>query len=372
MPDAIAVTSADGELTYRQLDERANQIAHALLAHGVHLESVVAVALPRSPELIAAILGILKAGAAYLPIDPAYPADRLEFVLSEASPVVVVTDRATAGSVAGHGLCHLLVEEVTAAGAHPRPALLPDNLAYLMYTSGSTGNPKGVGITHASVTLCAQELVTRFGMKPGGITLASTSVGFDVSVFEIVATLASGGTIDVVQDVLEFGRREAWAGSVVSTVPSAFAELLNDLPEPLAIETVVLAGETLPAELVRRLRQALPETRVFNAYGQTESFYATASRPLSAMDERSNAPIGTPLGGVHVYVLDPDLHLVPRGVAGELYVAGPNIGRGYPAIPGLTALRFVADPLGGVGARMYRTGDLVRWNRDGELVFVGR
>ncbi|GAA3128694.1 hypothetical protein GCM10017687_49750 [Streptomyces echinatus] len=372
MPDAIAVTSADGELTYRQLDERADHIAHALLAQGVHLESVVAVALPRSPELITAILGILKAGAAYLPIDPAYPADRVESVLSDASPAVVVTDSATAGSVVGNGLRHLLVDEVTAAGAHPRPALLPDNLAYLMYTSGSSGVPKGVGITHASVTLCAQELATRFDIKPGGITLASTSVSFDVSVFEIVATLASGGTVDMVQDVLEFARRDTWAGSVVSTVPSAFAELLNDLPESITIDTVVLAGEALPADLVRRLRQALPETRIFNAYGQTESFYATTTGPLSAMDERSNAPIGTPLGGVHVYVLDPDLRLVPRGVAGELYVAGPNIGRGYHALPGLTAPRFVADPFGVAGARMYRTGDLVRWTRDGELVFVGR
>ncbi|WP_439794514.1 amino acid adenylation domain-containing protein [Streptomyces agglomeratus] len=372
MPDAIAVTSAAGQLTYRELDERADQIAHALLAHGVHRESVVAVALPRSPELIAAILGILKAGATYLPIDPAYPADRLEFVLSDAAPAVVVTDSATAGSVVGNGLRHLLVDKVTAAGAHPCPALLPDNLAYLMYTSGSSGVPKGVGITHASVTLCARELATRFAMKPGGITLASTSVSFDVSVFEIVATLASGGTIDMVQDVLELGRRDTWAGSVVSTVPSAFAELLDDLPEAVTIDTAVLAGEALPAELVRRLRQALPETRIFNAYGQTESFYATTSRPLSTMEERSNAPIGTPLGGVHVYVLDTDLHLVPRGVAGELYVAGPNIGRGYHALPGLTAPRFVADPFGGAGSRMYRTGDLVRWTRDGELVFVGR
>ncbi|MFI9525239.1 amino acid adenylation domain-containing protein, partial [Streptomyces narbonensis] len=371
-PDAIAVTSAEGELTYQQLDERADQIAHALLAHDVHLESVVAVALPRSPELIAAILGILKAGAAYLPIDPAYPADQLEFLLSDASPAVVVTDSATAGSVVAAGVRHLLVDKVTAAGAGPRPAPLPDNLAYLMYTSGSSGVRKGVGITHASVTLCAQELAARFAMKPGGITLASTSVSFDVSVFEIVATLVSGGTVDIVQDVLEFGRRGTWAGGVVSTVPSAFAELLNDLPESLTIDTAVLAGEALPAELVRRLRQALPDTRIFNAYGQTESFYATASGPLSTLDERSNAPIGTPLGGVHLYVLDSALNLVPRGVAGELYVSGPNIGRGYHALPGLTAPRFVADPFGVAGSRMYRTGDLVRWTREGELVFVGR
>jgi amino acid adenylation domain-containing protein len=370
-PEALAVTCAGAALTYRELDERADQIAHALIAHGVRIESVVAVALPRSPDLVAALLGVLKAGAAYLPIDLRYPADRLAYVLTDAAPVVVIADSATAGTVAGEGVRCLLMDELTTTGADPRPPLSPGNLAYLMYTSGSTGTPKGVGITHASVTLCVRELAARFGMRQGGVTLAGTSVSFDVSVFEIFATLATGGVVDVVGDVLELGERDSWTGGVVSTVPSAFAELLTGLPEATTINAVVLAGEALPVSLVHRIREVLPETRVFNAYGQTESFYATASASLDTVDDRGNAPIGTPLGGVRVHVLDADLNPVPPGVAGELHVAGPNVGRGYHDLPALTASRFVADPFGGGGSRMYRTGDLVRWS-GGELVFVGR
>ncbi|MFF9899233.1 amino acid adenylation domain-containing protein [Streptomyces longispororuber] len=376
-PDATAVVSQDGvAMSYAELNTRANAVAHELIRRGVGPESLVGVAVPRSPDLVVALLGVLKAGSAYLPVDPAHPAGRLEAVVAEARPALVLVTAGTAPAVPGDHLC---VTGITGAGGDPRDEdrtspLLPDHAAYLMYTSGSTGEPKGVVVTHRNVTACLRDLASRAGVEAGERVLAGTSVNFDVSVFEIFATLCNGGVVEPVRDVLVLAERAGWSGGVVSTVPSAFAELLDRIADKVAVRTVVFAGEALPAALVDRVRRAMPGTRVVNGYGQSETFYATACVIPDAHGGATtgSAPVGTPLAGVRVYVLGPGLTPVPPGTVGEVYVAGATVGRGYHGRPGPTAERFVADLFGAAGARMFRTGDLARRNPAGELEYVGR
>ncbi|MFH8347402.1 amino acid adenylation domain-containing protein [Streptomyces sp. NPDC018045] len=374
-PAAVAVVDETTTLTYRQLDARANRLAHGLIEHGVRPEDVVAVALSRSADLVVAILAVLKAGGSYLPVDPEFPGTRLDFVLNDARPRLILTDASTAAVLPCPGIPRARPDELAVTTAtDPAHHARPDNPAYLMYTSGSTGTPKGVVITHGNVVNGVAQMVDRLGVPAGWRMLAGTSIGFDVSVFEMFTTLTTGGTVEVVRDVLVLGERESWAGGVLSTVPSAFAELADRLPGRVSADAVVFAGEALPAGLVPQARQALPGTRVINAYGQSETFYATAFTVPAHQDgpPTGSVPIGTPLGNVRVYVLGPTLAPVPEGVTGELYVAGASTGRGYHGRAGLTAQRFVPDPYGPPGARMYRTGDLGRWNGDGELEYAGR
>ncbi|MFE9222841.1 amino acid adenylation domain-containing protein, partial [Streptomyces lavendulae] len=376
-PDATAVTDELVSLTYRELETRANRMANALIDRGAGPESVIAVALPRSVELVVAILGVLKSGAAYLPIDPEFPGARLDHILSDANPLLILTDAATAQTLPCSEIPWLRVDtadERAGTVTDPGRRARPDNSAYLMYTSGSSGTPKGVVISHGNVVNGVAGLVDSLGTLPGGRTLAGTSISFDVSVFEMFTTLSTGGTVEVVRDVLVLGERERWDGSVLSTVPSAFGELAERLKGRVTTDAVVFAGEGLSTGLAYRVREVLPGARVVNAYGQSETFYATTftvpddfGRPVE-----SEVPIGVPLGNVRVYVLGPGLAPVPRGVRGELYVAGACMGRGYAGRPDLTAERFVPDPFGPPGSRMYRTGDLGRHNADGQLEYAGR
>ncbi|WP_410660540.1 amino acid adenylation domain-containing protein [Amycolatopsis sp. lyj-112] len=371
-PDAVAVVFEGTELTYRELDDRASRLAEQLAAKGLRPEILAGLAVPRSAELVVAMLAILKTGAAYLPIDPKYPSSRLDFVLSEAKPAFILTDTATAPGLPETGVPLVCLDELGDETARLVPAM-PQNLAYVMYTSGSTGTPKGVAITHAGVVNGVLRLAEVVGAKPGARMLAGTSINFDVSVFELFTSLCHGATVEVVRDVLVLGERDGWAGNVVSTVPSVFAELVDVIAEKSTVDTVVFAGEGLPGSLVKRVREAMPGVRVVNAYGQSESFYASTFTlaPEDDWDGARNAPIGTPLGNLRTYVLSPDLTPVAPGVVGELYVAGA-IGRGYHGRPGLTAERFVPDPFGPDGERMYRTGDLARWNDGGRLEYAGR
>ncbi|WP_165975617.1 non-ribosomal peptide synthetase [Actinomadura rubrisoli] len=375
-PDAVAMVCGDVSLTYRELDERANRLAGVLSERGVGPETVVGLALPRSPDLVAGLLAVLKAGGAYLPIDPRYPSRRLDAILADARPALILTDTETAGILPDDGTPHLHIDRVDLTRDAGRGGVgvraRPGQLAYVMYTSGSTGTPKGVAITHRNVVTGVAGLTPAAGMQAGKRMLAGASVNFDVSVFELVTTLAAGGAVELVQNVLEIGGRDGWSGGVVSTVPTVFAELLDQLPGKIDAEVVVFAGEALPVSLVRRVREAIPGVRVVNAYGQTETFYATTAPALDAGERAAGAPIGTPLPNVRVYVLGPGLRPVPPGAVGELYVAGDTVGRGYRGRRGATAERFVADPFGPAGARMFRTGDLVRWTPDALLEYVGR
>ncbi len=379
-PDATAVVCGDTALSYREIDTRSDGLASVLRSRGVRPDVVVAVALSRSADLVVALLAVLKAGGAYLPIDPEQPAARVDHLLDAAEPTVVLTDRATASSLPDRTATAtrrdaLVLDELSLDTAAPGGAVpggpRPDNLAYVMFTSGSTGTPKGVGITHTCVVNGVRRLAEVVRAGPGARMLGATSVNFDVSVFEIFTALGSGACVEIVRDVLELGERGGWSGTTISAVPSVFAALLDEAPEKLDVDTLIFAGEGLSSGLVRRVADALPDVRIVNAYGQTESFYATTFPLPPGWAETSGVPIGYPLGAMRAYVLGPGLAPVPPGVVGELYVGG-LLARGYHGRPGLTAERFVACPFDASGARMYRTGDLVRRGEGGRLEYLGR
>ena len=395
-PTAVAVVSGNVSLSYAELDARSNRLARYLAAHGAGPGRLVAVATERSAEMIVAVLGVLKSGAAYLPIDPANPADRIAFMLADAAPAAILTSRALATTAPGSasdggqpgardGLTIMLDDPAVQAEVAALPdtavsdadrvaPLLPGHPAYVIYTSGSTGRPKGVTVEHHSAAWFVSWAASTFGADRFRRVLASTSLSFDVSVFEVFGPLACGGCIEVVQDVLVLARG-GWSGSLISTAPSAMAGVLAAAETSATAQTVVLAGEALTGPVLRAVRAAVPGAQVINAYGPTEAtVYATATTgDLAAGPERNDrpVPIGRPLPGAQVYVLDDRLRPVPMGGTGELYLAGAGLARGYLNRPALTADRFVACPFG-TGERMYRTGDLVRWSGDGELEFLGR
>ncbi|WP_369193175.1 amino acid adenylation domain-containing protein [Streptomyces djakartensis] len=381
-PHAPALVCDGRTLTYRELDQRADAVAWELIRRGAGPEDLVLLALPRTEDLVAGLLGILKSGAGYVPMDPQYLEGRARTVLAQAHPRFAVTDTATWRELPHDGLTPVHVDDRAAwrtpAGAPQdtdRTAPLnPDNLAYVMYTSGSTGTPKGAAITHRNVVNGLRELVRVLDTPPGWRMPAGTSVNFDVSVFELLTTLTTGGTAEILPNALALGERDGIDGHILSGVPSVLGELTGHLDKAPDVRTVVLAGDVLPARLVKQLRDALPGARIVNSYGQSETFYATTCS-LPAGEEWTGgdvAPIGTPLGNMRAYVLGPGLAPVPQGVVGELYVAGACVGRGYHDRPGLTAERYVPSPFGPAGERMYRTGDLARWNARGELECVGR
>ncbi|WP_439383761.1 amino acid adenylation domain-containing protein [Amycolatopsis lexingtonensis] len=381
-PDALAVVCDGVELTYRQLADRVDGLARVLRGRGVGVESVVAVSLPRTAELVVALLAVLRAGGAYLPLDPGYPVQRSEFVLDDARPALLITDTGTREKLPRTLPPTLLVddagEQQAEAGALDGGAG-PRNLAYVIYTSGSTGKPKGVALAHANVVAFVAQVTERMGVAPGTRMLASTSVSFDVSVLELFGALSTGGTLEVVRDALVLAERGGWSGGVISTVPSVFAEMVDSLEGSVTADTIVFIGEALPTSLVKRVQKALPGTTIVNGYGPTETAVASTehalaepweSRPWTATD--ASMPIGTALDDERVHVLGPGLRPVPVGVVGELYIAGAGVARGYRGRAGLTASRFVADPLDPAGGRMYRTGDLVKWGDDGLLRYLGR
>ncbi|WP_406359393.1 amino acid adenylation domain-containing protein [Streptomyces sp. NBC_00715] len=376
-PHQSALVADDTTLTFQELNRRADRLAHHLAEHGVGAESLVALSLPRTAELVIALIAVLKAGGAYLPLDPKYPGQRLAAILSDARPALVLTDTATSALLPDHEAPTVLIDTLDLPdppATAPRQAVHTQQLAYVMYTSGSTGRPKGVAITHAGVVNGVLHLADRLGLGPGKRLLAGASVNFDVSAFEIFTTLATGGTVELVRDVLVLAEREHWSGSVISTVPSAFAELLDRISGRTQVDSVVFAGEALPTTLVDRTRQAFPGIRVLNAYGQSETFYATTHTATDTPQDTGaggSIPLGTPLANMRAYVLGPGLTPVPPGAVGELYVGGA-IGRGYHDRPALTAARFVPDPHGAPGARMYRTGDLARFTAEGLLEYAGR
>jgi amino acid adenylation domain-containing protein len=382
-PDAIAVVAAGESLSYANLNARANQLARVLIERGAGPERCVAIAMPRGADMIVAVLAVLKAGAAYLPVDPGYPADRIAFMLADARPVLLVTTSAEGLSMPGVAAV-VLDDDATRTDLRGRPAAdvadnerigapRPGHPAYVIYTSGSTGRPKGVVVTHRSAADLVAWAVAEIGPAALSRVVASTSLNFDVSVFEIFAPLACGGAIYLVRDLLALADDELpGPASLISGVPSVMDHLLaagNPRAEP---DMVVLAGEALTAATARSVAQAFPGAVIANIYGPTETtVYATAWY-CADHDVPRVPPIGRPVANTGVFVLDADLAPVPAGVVGELYVAGAGLARGYLGRPGLTADRFVACPFGGPGERMYRTGDLVQWNSGGELEYSGR
>jgi amino acid adenylation domain-containing protein/non-ribosomal peptide synthase protein (TIGR01720 family) len=361
-PDAAALTGHPETLTYAQLNARANRLARWLVERGAGPDTVVALSMPRSTDLIVALVAVLKTGAAYLPIDPTYPRDRVDFMLDDAAPILVLT------SLNGADLTGYADTDLTDADrAGP---LLPAHPAYVIYTSGSTGKPKGVVVTHAGLPSFAAAELERFDVTPDSRVLQFASASFDASVLEVCMTFAAGACLCVPEPGTLAGEELASAltGLRISHAlisPAALASLEHaDFPD---FRSLIVGGEASGAELVARWR---PGRRMVNAYGPTEAtVMATTSDPLTA---DGIPPIGRPVANTRVYVLDAALRPLPAGAVGELYIAGSGLARGYLRRPGLTADRFVADPFGAPGARMYRTGDLAGWTEDGNLVYRGR
>ncbi|MEZ0071311.1 amino acid adenylation domain-containing protein [Planotetraspora sp. GP83] len=389
-PDLPAVLFEGGSLTYAELEVRANRLAHLLIRRGVGPERIVALALPRSVEIVVAQLAVAKAGAAFLPVDPGYPPERIAFMLADAAPVQVITSAELAPELAAG----LPVREATGVVALGEPAtadalaampghaptdadraseLLLAHPAYVIYTSGSTGRPKGVVVSHRGLASFSAAEVDRYAVRAGDRVLQFSSPSFDASVLELCMSLPVGAALVVPPPGPLLGEQLAEVlaerkvthalipPAALATVP---ADAARELPE---FRMVTVGGDACPAELVELWA---PGRRMINSYGPTEStVVSTWSRPLVP---GRTPPIGEPIWNTRVHVLDEALRPVPVGVAGELYVAGMGLARGYLRRPGLTAQRFVANPFGAPGERMYRTGDLVRWNADGQLEFAGR
>ncbi|MEV7319542.1 non-ribosomal peptide synthase/polyketide synthase [Streptomyces sp. NPDC093970] len=382
-PDEVALIHEDVRLTYAELDARATRLAHALVARGAGPERVVALAVPRSADMIVAEVAVLKAGAAYLPVDTDYPADRIAYMLDDARPVCLVTTAEMVPDLPP-GQDPLVLDapetraELAGYPAHdPAEAagLTAAHAAYVIYTSGSTGRPKGVVLSHAGVAGLVATQRERFGIGPHSRILQFASPSFDVAFWDLCLGLLSGGRLVVVPA----DRRVPGApladyandhGITFMILPPA---LLAAMPEDVRLpaRATLLAGtERVSPELVGRYARG---RMMFNAYGPTE---ATTNSTLGLCDPDTPAgtvvPIGVPDPGTRAYVLDDLLRPVPAGVVGELYLGGAGLARGYLGRPALTAERFVADPFGAPGERLYRTGDLVRWKADGRLEFHGR
>ena len=373
-PDTVALTFEGRALTYRELDAAANRLAHVLAAGGVGPGERVALVTERSADAVVAILAVLKTGAAYLPIDPAVPASRIEYILSDAKPIAAITTAELRARLDGYDITVVDVADPAADAqpSSPLPGPRPDDIAYIIYTSGTTGAPKGVAVTHHNVTQLMTSLDA--GLPNPGVWPLCHSLAFDVSVWEIWGALLRGGRLVVVPESVagspeDFHRVLVEQGvNVLTQTPSAVAMLPVEGLESTALAVV---GEACPAAVVDRWA---PGRVMINAYGPTETTMCVAiSAPLQAGS--GVVPIGSPVPGAALYVLDTWMQPVPAGVVGELYVAGDGVAPGYISRSDLTASRFVACPFVGAGApgqRMYRTGDLVRWGDDGQLQYLGR
>jgi amino acid adenylation domain-containing protein len=374
-----AVVAGNAVLSYAALDQRANRLAHALIARGVRPDQVVGLHTGRTPALLVGILGILKAGAAYLPLDDAQPFGRLAAMVADAAPALVLSDPAQAADLPDGWLSLSDVEAEGRCADPPSIEIHPANLGYVIYTSGSTGRPKGVAVSHGSVANLLDHWLARLGALPGQPAMLWSSVGFDVSIQEIFLPLTSGGTLHLVSEhlrtdpeaLLDWMRRHDIAQAYL---PPAFVRWIDEAAEDrlagLALRQLLVGVEPLSEHGLYRAEQALPGLRILNGYGPTEATnYATCY--LGPQPLARQCPIGRPLANTRVYLLDSGGEPVPIGVAGELYLAGTGLARGYLGQPGLTAQRFVPDPFV-AGERMYRTGDLARYLPDGNLEFCER
>ncbi len=376
-PNAVAVVDAKDRLTYGELDRLATRVARHLVARGVVPGSRVAIAVDRSVRMVAALLGILKSGGSYVPLDPSFPRERLAYMVEDSGATLVLTERTLAGELVEPnrmGVVYLEDCLVDEAVVQELPAVGPNDEAYVIYTSGSTGRPKGVVIEHRAAVSLLYAYRQRFGMTNEDRWIALTTLSFDPSVLEIFGPLSCGAAIFVTSsaDVLDAKRLsdivDDWRPTFVQATPTAWRIMLNAGWKGSPNLSILIGGEALTSDLAKRLLERC--RRLFNVYGPTET---TVWSTAAEITDPSTISVGRPLANVRTYVLDPRGEPVPMGVPGELYIGGAGVARGYHARPELTAERFLPDPFGVTpDARMYQTGDLVRWRADGGLDYLGR
>ncbi len=396
-PDAIAVVGDQGKLSYAQLDCAADVIAHRLIAAGVGSESVVAVVAERSFELVTALLGVVKAGAAFLPLDPEYPAERLAYMLADSEARVVLAQRHVGDLLPQAGPPVLYTDDAptwpVSTTDGDRPVSRADNAAYLIYTSGSTGRPKGVINTHRGLLNRLDWMRSALSFDATDVLLQKTSVSFDVSVWEFFLPLTTGASLALARpgghrDPAYLREAIASCGvTVLHFVPSMLTSFLADTETAdgavlardgrasfATLRRIVCSGEELPVALARRCLEALPGVSIQITYGPAEAAISVTTWQATpdSLAGRSRVPIGGPVSNVQIHILDSKLRPVPIGAVGELYIGGIQVGRGYQRRPTLTAQRFVPDPFGPPGSRLYATGDYGRWRSDGTIEFMGR
>ncbi|MFI1398431.1 amino acid adenylation domain-containing protein [Streptomyces sp. NPDC020681] len=381
---APALRCGSTRLSYAQLHARADRLAHELAARGAAPGTLVAIALPRSVDLIVSTLAVVKAGAAYLPLDPDYPADRIGYMLDDADPVLVLTTTGVAEALPAVterpwlALDTDATAELVAArptGPVPTPDPDPQDTAYTIYTSGSTGRPKGVVVPQNALINLVHDMAERFRIGADDRFLSVTTFGFDISNLEILVPLLAGAELvlaerDTVRDPAALARLITDSdATVMQATPTLWHALVTEQPDSLAALRVLIGGEAVGEPLADALRAAARE--VTNVYGPTETTIWSTAATLDGV-RGGVPPIGRPIANTQVYVLDDALRPAPAGAIGELYIAGDGVARGYHGRPSLTATRFVPDPYGPPGTRMYRTGDVVRWGADGQIEYIGR
>jgi len=377
-PERIALIHEHEEITYAELAGRVARLAHLLRAQGVGCETIVGVCLERSPELVVALMAVLFAGGTYLPLDPAYPQDRLEKMLEDTAAKLLITQAELAERFPAHELLVLeaLGDRLAAQPGQlpaPLPAMNPEQIAYLIYTSGSTGRPKGVAITHHNAVAFFAWANTEFSDEELSGVSATVSVCFDVSIFEIFFPITRGGTVILATNVLHILTLPARERiRLLTTVPSAITELLRLDGIPKSVISVGLPGEPLKHALVQQIFEVSQAQVAYNFYGPSEdTTYSTWARIVRS--DEDEPPIGKPIANSRGYVVDAGGELLPLGLMGELYLGGDGVSRGYLNRPRITAERYLPDPFSGRhGARLYRTGDRTRWRHDGQLLCFGR
>ncbi|WP_440620048.1 non-ribosomal peptide synthetase DhbF [Bacillus subtilis] len=382
-PERIALMCDDIQVNYRKLNEEANRLARLLIEKGIGPEQFVALALPRSPEMVASMLGVLKTGAAYLPLDPEFPADRISYMLEDANPSCIITTEEIAASLPDNlAVPELVLDQAVTqeiikcySPENPEVSVSLDHPAYIIYTSGSTGRPKGVVVTQKSLSNFLLSMQEAFSLGKEDRLLAVTTVAFDISALELYLPLISGAQIviakkETIREPQALAQMiENFDITIMQATPTLWHALVTSEPEKLRGLRVLVGGEALPSGLLQALQDL--HCSVTNLYGPTETTIWSAAAFLEE-GLQGVPPIGKPIWNTQVYVLDNGLQPVPPGVVGELYIAGTGLARGYFHRPDLTAERFVADPYGPPGTRMYRTGDQARWRADGSLDYIGR
>jgi amino acid adenylation domain-containing protein len=386
-PEAIALKFREQQVSYRELNERANRLAHHLRRRGVGPNVLVGICLDRSPEMVVALLAVWKAGGAYVPLDPAYPAERLSFMIGDAQTSVLLTEEKYRRLFASVGENAIYLDSVLPmlsreAAGNPAPITEPSNLAYVMYTSGSTGKPKGAMILHRGLVNYLSWAIKAYAVEPGRSVPVHTSVSFDLTVTSLFTPLMAGGEVellpeDVAAQELLAALLRAGDRSLVKLTPAHLELLSHQISKEQAAgmsRAFVIGGESLLADNLRLWREAAPGMRLINEYGPTETVVGCCVYEVQPTDPHSGSvPIGRPIANTQLYVLNANLEPVPPGVMGELYIGGVGVARGYLNRPDLTVERFLPDPFSGApDARIYKTGDLARYRSDGVLEYLGR